>query len=220
MIHGALFDYSGTLFRFEPGPGWPTTSVDEAERERLIHVLTSPTMSADHLPPDLADAWARRDLDPEVHRTVYMAAMASSGVQLTADEADVVYVSLTDPEAWHPYPDTEAVLRELRAAGVPVAVVSNIAWDIRGVFERHGVADLVDEFVLSYVEGVVKPDPKIFTLACQRIGVAPEQAIMIGDSAEADGGAATIGCATVIVDPLPTTARPSALRDALGGVIS
>jgi HAD superfamily hydrolase (TIGR01509 family) len=220
MIHGALFDYSGTLFRFEPGPGWPSTSVDEAERERLIHVLTSPTMSADHLPPDLADAWARRDLDPDVHRTVYMAAMAMGGVELTPDEADAVYLSLTDPAAWHPYPDTEPVLRELRAAGVPVAVISNIAWDIRNVFRRSGVEELVDEFVLSYVEGVIKPDPKIFTLACQRIGVAPEHAIMIGDSAEADGGAATIGCATVIVDPVPTASRPSALRDALAGVLT
>ena len=71
MIHGVLFDYSGTLFRFEPGPGWPSVSVDEAARERLTHVLTHPTMSGDHLPPDLHDAWARRDLDPEVHRTVF-----------------------------------------------------------------------------------------------------------------------------------------------------
>ena len=219
MIHGALFDFSGTLFRFEPGPGWPSTTFDEPMRERLTTVLTSPTMSADHLPPDLADAWARRDLDPDVHRTVYLASMASTGFELTEEETELVYRSLTAPEAWHPYPDTAEVLRGLAEVGVPVAVVSNIAWDIRPVFRELGVEDLVSEFVLSYVEGVVKPDPKIFTIACQRIGVDPEHAVMVGDSPEADGGASAIGCRTVIVDPAPTATRPSALRDAVAEVL-
>jgi HAD superfamily hydrolase (TIGR01509 family) len=215
MIQGVLFDYSGTLFRFEPGAGWPSGDFDDAARERLTHVLTSPTLSADHLPPDLADAWSRRDLDPEVHRTVYLASMAGSGVALSDEQAERVYESLTDPAAWRPYPDTVEVLRDLRAREIPVAVVSNIAWDIRSVFERYGVADLVTEWVLSYVEGVVKPDPKIFTIACQRLGVTPADAVMVGDSEEADGGAASIGCRTVFVDPVPTATRPTALRDAV-----
>jgi HAD superfamily hydrolase (TIGR01509 family) len=220
MIHGVLFDFSGTLFRFEPGPGWPAAAFDEAMRERLTHVLTSPTLSADHLPPDLADAWSRRDLDPDVHRTVYLASLASSGFELTPEETEVVYRSLSSPEAWHPYPDTAEVLHALAAVNVPVAVVSNIAWDIRPMFRKLGVEDLVTEFVLSYVEGVVKPDPKIFTLACQRIGVTPEEAVMVGDSPEADGGASAIGCRTVIVDPAPTSTRPSALREAVADALA
>lgn len=219
MIDGVLFDYSGTLFHFEPGPGWPSVSADEAARERLTTVLTAPTMSSEHLPPDIVDAWEHRDLDPEMNRTVYLAILAASGVGLSAEETDAVYGSLRDPAAWRPYPDTEAVLRELRAAGVPIAVVSNIAWDIRDVFGAHGMVDLVDEFVMSYVEGVVKPDPKIFTLACQRLGVAPERALMIGDSPENDGGAAAIGCATVIVEPLPVDRRPDALRQAVSTLL-
>jgi HAD superfamily hydrolase (TIGR01509 family) len=215
MIHGVLFDFSGTLFRFEPGPGWPSPHFDEATRERLTTVLTSPTQSADHLPPDLAGAWSRRDLDPDVHRTVYLASLASTGFALSEEESEIVYRSLTSPDAWRPYPDTADVLRALSAADVPVAVVSNIAWDIRPMFRELGVEDLVTEFLLSYVEGVVKPDPKIFTLACQRIGVAPEHAVMVGDSEEADGGAAAIGCRTVIVDPAPTATRPTALLDAV-----
>lgn len=219
MIHGVLFDFSGTLFRFEPGPGWPSTTFDEAMRERLTTVLTSPTLSADHLPPDLADAWARRDLDPDVHRTVYLASLASTGFELTPEQTEIVYRSLTAPDAWHPYPDTAEVLHALAAANVPVVVVSNIAWDIRPMFRKLGVENLVTEFVLSYVEGVVKPDPKIFTLACQRIGVAPDHTVMVGDSPEADGGASAIGCRTVIVDPAPTASRPGALRAAVADAL-
>jgi HAD superfamily hydrolase (TIGR01509 family) len=214
MIHGVLFDFSGTLFRFEPGPEW-LGAAGEDVRERLTTVLTSPALSADHLPPDLADAWARRDLDPEVHRTVYLASLASAGIGLPPEQAEEIYASLTDPGAWQPYPDTAAVLRELRAAGIPVAVVSNIAWDIRTVFRRHGVTELVTEFVLSYVEGVAKPGAKIFAVACQRLGIAPEHALMIGDSPDTDGGATAAGCATVIVDPAPTDERPDGLRAAL-----
>lgn len=38
---------------------------------------------------------------------------------------------------------------------------------------------------------------------------------MVGDSDEADGGARAVGCQFVLVDPLPTTERPTGLRDAL-----
>ena len=53
-------------------------------------------------------------------------------------------------------------LRALRAAGVPVAVVSNIGFDIRPLFAAWGLADLVDAFALSYEVGRCKPDPTIF----------------------------------------------------------
>ncbi|WP_435831959.1 HAD family hydrolase [Nocardia rhamnosiphila] len=69
--------------------------------------------------------------------------------------------------------------------------------------------------MLSYREGAVKSDPRLFALACERIGVPPGETLMIGDSAEADGAAAEIGCLVELVDPLPTDQRPRALLDAL-----
>lgn len=215
MIHGVLFDFSGTLFRFEPGPGWPSGDHDEAARERLVQVLTEPVALDGLLPPDLVDLWHQRDLDPEANRTVYLGTLAHSGVPLSEEQAESVYRSLSDPAGWQPYPDTAAVLTSLREAGIPVAVVSNISWDIRPVFRRHGLDELVTEYVLSYVEGAAKPDPKLFTVACERLGVSPADALMVGDSRENDGGAEAIGCPTVIVDPLPTTQRKDALLTAV-----
>jgi HAD superfamily hydrolase (TIGR01509 family) len=202
MIRGVLFDFSGTLFRLEPDPTWS---------DQLISVLTASTLSGHHLPPELADDWARRDLDPDLHRSVYLASLAASGLGLSPEEAARTYERMLDPGSWRPYPDTRAALERLRDKGVRVAVVSNIPWDIRTVFRANGVEDLVDEYVLSYVEGVMKPEPKIFLTACQRLVVEPADAMMIGDSAEADGGAERAGIRTALVDHLPVDQRPHAL---------
>lgn len=208
VIRGVLFDYSGTLFRLEPGSWGDGLPLADDELTRL---LTAPTTPSRHLPAELAESWAKRDLDPEIHRQVYVGSLRAAGIEV----ADALYERMLEPTSWRPYPDTLPALRRLRAAGIPVAVLSNISWDIRDVFQRNGAGSLVDEYVLSFAEGVAKPDPKIFLLACQRIGVAPERVLMIGDSGENDGAAAGIGCRTAIVEPLPTTGRPDALLAAL-----
>jgi HAD superfamily hydrolase (TIGR01509 family) len=214
-IRGVLFDFSGTLFRLEPDldglvglDGLPIRGEEQAE---VMRRMTAPVGSPGGLPEHMRDDWERRDLDPALHRELYLAVLTGSGV----GNPEFLYDRMRTPDSWHPYPDTVEALKTVARSGVPVAVISNIAWDIRPVFHQAGVADLVDEFVLSYLEGAIKPDPRLFTVACERIGVPPEQALMIGDSKEADGGAARIGCAVAIVDPLPVGERPGALLEVL-----
>lgn len=221
-IRGVLLDYSGTLFRLEPGAAWvhglvghDGAALDEVAQDALLMSLTAPVGPSAQLPAELRDDWERRDLDPDVHRSVYIAALRAAGLDMGPGVAETLYERIREPGSWVPYPDTAAALRSLKDAGIPVAVVSNIAWDVRGAFEARGIADLVDEYVLSYVEGVVKPDPKIFLLACERLGVTPDRALMIGDSVAADGAAATLGCRFERVEPRPTQARPDALISAL-----
>jgi FMN phosphatase YigB (HAD superfamily) len=69
--------------------------------------------------------------------------------------------------------------------------------------------------VLSFEVGAVKPDPAIFTTALEQLGVAATDAVMVGDSEEADGGARAVGCEFILVDPLPTWERPDGLVTAL-----
>ena len=121
-----------------------------------------------------------------------------------------------DPASWTPYPDTARVLKSLRHQGIKTAVVSNIAFDVRPAFEAIDAATDVDEFVLSFEVGATKPDPAIFTAAVERLGVSPQDTLMVGDSEEADGGARAIGCRFALVNPLPTTERPDGLSTALG----
>ncbi|MGW0894223.1 HAD family hydrolase [Saccharopolyspora sp. NPDC002578] len=220
-LRAVFFDYSGTLFRLEQDETWLAgltggsgDPLDLEAQTELLRRLTAPTGNSVRMEPEFLDAWEQRDLDPAMHRKSNLEVLRLSGVG-TSEQAEALYGRLVDPLSWTPYPDTAQVLRDLREAGVLIGVISNTAFDIRPAFAKLGVLDLVDEYLMSYVEGVIKPDPKLFLRACERIGVAPEEALMIGDSEEADGGAAAVGCAVSIVEPLPTAQRPDALLAAV-----
>ncbi|MEV0082048.1 HAD-IA family hydrolase [Saccharopolyspora sp. NPDC050642] len=219
-----LFDFSGTLFRLEEDESWFSDLADAdgapfdlAAQAEVMRRMTAPVGQIVQLGPEFQDAWENRDLDPALHRKVYLEVLRSSGVQ--DGQAEGLYERLIDPGFWTVYPDTVEVMRRLHEAGTKIGVISNIAFDIRPAFERIGVTGYVDEFLLSYLEGVIKPDPKIFLRACERLGVAPEEALMVGDSEEADGGAAAVGCRVAIVDPVSTTERPDGLLTAVADVL-
>ncbi|HEX5116460.1 MAG TPA: HAD family hydrolase [Pseudonocardiaceae bacterium] len=210
-IRGVLFDFSSTLFRLEfSDPKFPKDEESARTQRIMLSMTAGPTRPLPvHDDPD----WARRDLDQDTHHRMFTEAFRQAGIP--DGHVERAYAQVLDPVSWTAYPDAGAALRRLRGAGVPVAVVSNIAWDIRSIFDRAGITDLVAEFVLSYLEGSMKPDEKLFRVACDRLGVDPAEALMIGDSAQADGGAAAVGCAVEIVPAIPTWERPDALLAAL-----
>ncbi|WNV81908.1 HAD-IA family hydrolase [Umezawaea sp. Da 62-37] len=201
-IRAVLFDFSGTLFRLEH-------EALDAHGD-LMRALTAPVGVADGLTPEMEDAWRRRDLDADLHRDVHVVALQAAG--LTEPGAALTfYERLVSAAYWRAYPDTFQALRKVSEAGLRVAVLSNTGWDIRAVLRRYGVDHLVDEVVLSYEVGMIKPDPKIFLLTCERLRVDPAEVLMVGDSEEADGGAEAVGSKVAIVEPLETSARPGAL---------
>ncbi|AQT78643.1 haloacid dehalogenase [Mycolicibacterium litorale] len=216
-----LFDFSGTLFRLEGDDSWFTgmelvnddgrRAVDEHAQAELMDRLTHPTGGSVTRTAEAYHAWVNRDLKPALHREAYLHALADAG--LSGHHAEALYRRAIDPDSWVPYPDTVEVLRSLEAGGVRTAVVSNIAFDIRPALEAAGAK--ADEIVLSYEVGVVKPDPRIFQIALERLGVEAHEAIMVGDSEENDGGARAIGCDFILVDPLPVAERPTGLIDPL-----
>jgi HAD superfamily hydrolase (TIGR01509 family) len=163
--------------------------------------------------PDAHHAWINRDLAPHLHREAYLHVLRESG--LADHHAETLYGLMIDPLNWTPYPDTADVLKGLHRQGIKTAVVSNIAFDVRPAFAALGVTEYVDEVVLSFEVGAVKPDAAIFEAALTRLGVGAEHAVMVGDSDEADGGARAIGCGFSLVDPLPTAQRTDGLTRAL-----
>ncbi|WP_182446045.1 HAD family hydrolase [Streptacidiphilus sp. PB12-B1b] len=224
MIKGVMFDFSGTLFRIETVAEWFDTlglDLSGSERARCIERLTAAgAQPGGPQPLHAPDGWGARDTSAAHHRAAYTAQARAALLPVTGPEradalAAALYLRHLAPEAWRPYPDAEPVLKELRRRGVPVAVVSNIGWDLRPIFVRGGLDGLVDAFVLSFELGVQKPDPRIFRSACERLGLPPAQVLMVGDHRPDDGGATALGCPFYEVDPLPVEQRPQSLSPVL-----
>jgi HAD superfamily hydrolase (TIGR01509 family) len=219
QVQAVLFDFSGTLFRLEEDDSWfEGMEVDEREvdghvQAELMRRLTAPTGRPVDMTDEQYHAWANRDLAPHLHREAYLHVLRESG--LPHHQAEALYDRVIDMSSWTPYPDTAEVLKGLHRQGIKTAVVSNIAFDVRPAFVSIGAADHVDEFVLSFEVGAIKPDAAIFETTLGRLGVEPAHAVMVGDSDEADGGAGAIGCGFILVDPLPTSQRPDGLASAL-----
>ena len=75
-------------------------------------------------------------------------------------------------------PDEEmrAAVAEFHAQGIRTALVSN-SWRA----EDYDLDDLFDVIVLSGELGIRKPDPAIYVLAAERVGVAPDRCVFVDD---------------------------------------
>lgn len=110
---------------------------------------------------------------------------------------------------WTHVPEgTDAALRALLAAGYRVGVVSNADGRVEALLEERGLTPLV-EFVLdSHVVGVSKPDPRIFRMGVERLGLAPEEVLYVGDLYAVDVlGARAAGLRAVLLDPFDALDR-------------
>lgn len=90
-------------------------------------------------------------------------------------------------------PGADAACRRLAARGLRLAVVSN--WDV-GLHEHLatlGLDGLVAAVVTSAEAGAPKPEPRIWQLALDRLGVPAERAVHVGDSEADEEGARAAG---------------------------
>ena len=110
------------------------------------------------------------------------------------------------------YGDAAPFLRELRARGVAVAIVSNCGDNTRPLLEDLGLAPLADSLVLSCETGSVKPSPEIYTAALGALGVPADEAVMVDDRAEYLTGAEAVGVRGIHLtrdDPVPGPGFPA-----------
>ncbi|MDQ4011604.1 MAG: HAD family hydrolase [Actinomycetota bacterium] len=226
-IRAVLFDYSGTLFHLKRGehllgpvlaqmhPRPPATEI-KALVDRLTRARAG-TLPTPPAPAEILYAYQGRHLDPWLHRRAYTWWLRTTG-PMRLELADQIYDRVVDPHAWQPYPDTDAALRRVKAAGRPIAVLSNITFDIRPAFAHHHLETLVDQMVLSFEERLAKPDPAVFHIACDRLGIAPSETVMIGNNPDEDGGILDIGGRYIGVDRLTNRRRAllAAVTAALG----
>lgn len=150
--------------------------------------------------PDVEQGWFRADASAESHRQGYNRWVNAAGIDSAL--AQEMYATLSDPTDARFAADTERTFRTLKAAGLKVAVISDIHFDLRPGFVKNDLDGYIDHFVLSFEQGICKPDPTIFRVALDALGVQPCEALMVGDRSGYDGAAVEAGVATLLVPPL------------------
>ena len=89
------------------------------------------------------------------------------------------------------------VLLELKKQ-YPMVLVSNFYGNIATVLNEFKLDGIFDTIIESAVVGVRKPDPQIFTLGVEALGMQPDEVVVVGDSMDKDIiPAAKAGCHTV-----------------------
>ncbi|GHH81147.1 hypothetical protein GCM10018793_37980 [Streptomyces sulfonofaciens] len=86
------------------------------------------------------------------------------------------------------------LLRRLRAAGVPVALLSN-SWGHR--YDRTGWDGLFDAVVISCEVGMRKPEPEIFHHTARQLGLGPGECVFVDDLGRNVRAAQALGMAAV-----------------------
>jgi epoxide hydrolase-like predicted phosphatase len=101
-------------------------------------------------------------------------------------------------------PDEDMVdaVRAAHAAGFKTGLISN-SWGL-GIYERAPV-DLFDVSVISGEVGLHKPQPEIYELACERLGVEPASAVFVDDLRENCDGAEAVGMTAILHRETPRT---------------
>lgn len=98
--------------------------------------------------------------------------------------------------------DTALALDRLLAAGLRLAVVSNSDGRAEEGLIAAGIRDRFELVVDSELVGFEKPDPRIFARALEGMGLAPGEALYVGDLYEVDVvGARRAGLDVILLDP-------------------
>lgn len=81
----------------------------------------------------------------------------------------------------HIRPDIFPMLQKLRGMGYKLAILSNCSEEEVALLRESELAELTDELILSYETGLCKPQPEIYRLTAERLGVSLEDCIFVGD---------------------------------------
>lgn len=203
MIDVVLFDLDDTLFDHRDS----VRQGIEAHRASL------------QLPGHAEEEFARWNALEEVHYHRYLTGeldfleqrrarargfVEPHGQVLADPDADAWFEAyLTHYESnWRLHTDAAACLDRMDARGIRVGIITNGDIAFQGAkLAGLGITDRFERVIASGSVGFAKPDPRIFEHACAEFGVAPAQAMYVGDRLHTDAiGAAAAGLRGVWLD--------------------
>jgi len=189
-LRAVFFDIDDTLF--------PTSQFAERARRRAVEAMVHAGLEVDtdqafaelsEVVAEFSSNYGRHfnqlvlRLGSKIREGVHPAVVVASGVQ--AYHATKEHLAA--------FPDALTALDELRRTDLVRGVISNgLTVKQAEKIVRLGLANAFSPNAIFISEeiGVAKPHPKIFTVACERVGVAPEEALYVGDNPLMDVGPA------------------------------
>ena len=201
-----FFDAGETLVH--PHPSFPELFAAVLEREGFPVGVDAVHEQIHHVGDRFAQAAREEELwttSPERSRafwlSVYERLLAGMGLPTGDGLHETLYREFTDLANYALFDDVAPALSALRRSGAMLGVVSNFEEWLERLLGQLGVLDVFDVRVISGLEGVEKPDPRIYRLALERAGVEPAEAAFVGDSPEFDiDPPAAIGMFPVLID--------------------
>jgi 2-haloacid dehalogenase len=124
---------------------------------------------------------------------------ADAVAQLTAEHPDCAELIRSYDELWEqmvpgPIPGTPEILAELKARGVPVYAITNFSADKFALSQkRFDFLNGFDGIVVSGIEKVIKPDPKIYQILLDRYGLDAADCLFIDDNPDNVESARAVG---------------------------
>lgn len=177
-------------------------------REHGVETTEEQLMQAEYNSKLLMDELARAGkTDERTRAKVYFAEMfrqAGADESLFPALAQRMFARHAEANLWGTVRErTGDTLAELRRRGYRLGVISNADGRVEALLESVGLRPHFELVVDSGLVGIDKPDPRIFHLAAERMGVRPDEALYVGDIYEIDvQGARAAGMDAVLIDPL------------------
>ncbi len=194
-IKNIVFDMGNVLMRFD-GPYFAAQFTDsEADAAELNRALFgSPT-------------WSLLDSGTVSYETMLRVARAHLDERLWPN-LDACFAGWAAHST--PIDETNALAAELKAEGYGIYPLSNAGTRIHEQLDHMPAWDLMDGAVVSAEERMMKPDPGIYALLCERYGLDPAECLFVDDNADNCEGARVAGMRAVRY-----TGDASVIRDAL-----
>ncbi len=202
-LRAVFFDVDDTLVDF-----------DAAARRSFAAVLGTDVayadwvaLSASHYPRFTSGELSFADMRDE-RMMAFLAALNRPSDRVTAAGIEARRMAAIEA-SYTLFDDVPPCLADVRRRALPIGLITNN----EGAHQRRkiaatGLQPLIDEAIISGEVGVAKPDRAIFDLACERLGVLPENAVHVGDRLFDDvQGATQAGLHAVWL------ARPAAVTD-------
>ena len=206
MIRGVLFDLDDTLFDHAGCARAALTAVQNCHE--TLRAMSFEALERTHaaLLEELhKDVMLGRVPLEEARRQRFARLLATCGDDTAGETAERLAATYRDAyrEVRRALPGAAGILAAVRRREARVGIVSNnLLEEQLDKLRTCGLDGLVDALVVSEDVGISKPDPGIFHVALDRLGIAPAEAVMVGDSWSADVvGARAAGIRAVWFNP-------------------